>query len=334
MTTVLEQRYRTALRLLPSCYRAEREEEMVEAYLHGIDEQDRDEMRPAWGEVASIAALAVRTRMGAAGAPARYATLGAVVRLFALLSVLLQAASALTERAFSLTWFTGAPAPDRELFLGGFTGHGAAPGLYEATLWLLPLAWTVAYLALLRDRRRTAFVFAALAALPGLVSAMGHPGAGWGTVSLAPAVFSWLTVLALCCGFHCDAPPARLPLASPGPALMGTCVLMGASMVVWPEVAVTGWAGGSAFIAAAAVCLVARCRSPKHVADPALPLALATVGLAVLVERTLTLAFVAQAHVPGSLIVASAVQAGLTALLTAALTATGTRSLTARFRTG
>ncbi|MFI2188131.1 hypothetical protein [Streptomyces sioyaensis] len=333
MTTVLEQRYRTALRLLPSYYRAEREEEMVEAYLHGIDEQDRDEMRPAWGEVASIAALAVRTRMGAAGAPARYATLGAVVRLFALLSLLLQAASALTALAFSLAWFTGAPAPDRELFLGGFTGHGAARVLHEAAWWLLPLAWTVAYLALLRDRRRTAFVFAVLAALPGLVSAMA--GDGWGTVSLATTVFSWLTVLALCCGFHCDAPPARLPLASPGLALMGTCVLMGASMmVVWPDIADPGWAAGSAFIAAAAVWLVARRRSPKHVADPALPLALATLGLAVLVERTLTLAIMVEAHSPGSLIAASSVQTGIIALLATALTATGARSLTARFRTG
>ncbi|MFI0907656.1 hypothetical protein ACH4TE_29700 [Streptomyces sioyaensis] len=333
MTTMLEQRYRTALRLLPSYYRAEREEEMVEAYLHGIDEQDRDEMRPAWGEVASVAALAIRTRMGSAGAPARYATLGAVVRLFALLSVLLQAASALTERAFSLAWFTGAPAPDRELFLGGFRGHGAAPVLHEAAWWLLPLAWTVAYLALLRDRRRTAFVFAALAALPGLVSAMGQAVDGWGTVSLATTVFSWLTVLALCCGFHCDAPPARLPLASPGPALLGTCVLMGASMVLWPEVAVTGWAGGSAFIAAAAVWLVARWRSPKHVADPALPLALATLGLAVLVQQILILASWAQ-NAPGSLIAAFTVQTGIIALLAAALTATGTRSLTTRFRTG
>ncbi|MFI9046140.1 hypothetical protein [Streptomyces sp. NPDC053427] len=337
-TTLLEQRYRTALRLLPSYYRTEREEEMVATYLHGIDEQAQDEMHPALGEVASIAALAIRTRMGAAGAPARYATLGAMVRLFALLSVLLHAASALTERALFLTWFGGAPAVDRELSLDGFTGHGALAGLYEAALWLLPLAWTVVYLALLRDRRRTAFVFAVLAALPDLASALQHAGDGWDTVtislSLATAVFSWLTVLALCCGFHCDAPRALLPLASPGLVLVGTCVLMGASMVVWPGAAVTGWADGSAFIAAAAVWLIVRRRSPEHVADPALPLTLATLGLAVLVERTLTLAFAVQAHAPGSLIAATTVQVGIIALLTVALTTTGTRSLTARFRTG
>ncbi|MGW3014101.1 hypothetical protein ACWC9R_35510 [Streptomyces sp. NPDC001219] len=338
MTTVLEQRYRTALRLLPSYYRAEREEEMVETYLHGIDEQDRDETRPAWGEVASIAALAIRTRMGAAGAPARYATLGSTVRLFALLSVLLHAASALTERALFLTWFGGAPGADRELSLGGFTGHGAVSGLYQAALWLLPLVWTVVYVALLRDRKRTAVVFAILAALPDLMSAIQDVGGGWGTVtvalSLAAAVFSWLTVLALCCGFHCDAPRARLPLESSGLVFMGACVLIGASNVVWPEVAVTGGTGGAAFIAAAAVWLLVRSRSPKHVADPALPLALATLGLAVLIEQTLTLTFALQAHAPGSLITAATVQAGIIAVLAAALATTGTRRLTARFKTG
>ncbi|MEU8783443.1 hypothetical protein [Streptomyces sp. NPDC048637] len=337
MTTVLEQRYRTVLRLLPSYYRAEREEEMVETFLDGIDERDRDEMRPAWGEVASIAALAIRARMGAAGAPARYATLGAVVRLFALLSVLLQAASALTERAVFLTWANGAPVEDREMILGGFTGHGTLPGLYEAALWLLPLAWTVVYLALLRDRRRTAFVFAALAALPDLTPVIPHAGGGRDTVavslSLTTAAFSWLTVLALCCGFHRDAPPARLPLASPGPTLMGTCVLMGASMVVWPGGADPGWSGGAAFIAVAAVWMVVRWRAPKHVADPALPLALAALGLGVLMQRILLLAFMVQAHTPGSVIAAATVQAAVIALLAAALTTTGTRVLTTRFST-
>lgn len=69
MTTLLEQRYRTVLRMLPAYYRAEREEEMVETYLDDMDEADQDLARPAWGEVASIAALSVRTRLGSAGAP-------------------------------------------------------------------------------------------------------------------------------------------------------------------------------------------------------------------------------------------------------------------------
>ncbi|MGX1853619.1 hypothetical protein [Streptomyces sp. NPDC055299] len=338
MTTVLEQRYRTVLRLLPSYYRAEREEEMVEAYLHGVDEQDRDELRPAWGEVASVAALAVRTRMGAAGAPARYATLGAVVRQFALLSVLLQAASALTGQALFLAWLHGAPDQDREMALGGLTGHGAAAWPYEVVSRLLPLAWTVAYLALLRDRRRTAFAFAVLAALPALASVTRHLGGGQDTLvasfSLTTTALSWLTVLALCCGFHRDAPPARLPLASPGLALMATCVLMGAATVVWPGDADPGWAGSAAFIAAAAGWLVARYRSPKHTGDPALPLALAALGLAVLVERTLSLAFLARTGAPGLLLTAATVQAGVLAVLAAALTTTGARGLTARRGTG
>ncbi|SOE13606.1 hypothetical protein SAMN06272775_4585 [Streptomyces sp. 2323.1] len=333
MTTMLEQRYRTVLRLLPSYYRAAREEEMVEAYLHGFDERQRDELRPAWGEVASIAALAVRTRMGAAGAPARYATLGAVVRLFALLSVLLQAASGVTGQALLLAWVHGAAPRDRDMVLEGFTGHGAAAGLYEVVRWLIPPAWTVAYLALLRDHRRTALAFAALAALPGLAFVTQHLDSGQDALavsfSLTATVFSWLTVVALCCAFHRDAPPARLPLASPGLALMGTCVLMGASTVVWQGGADPGWAGGVAFVAAAAVWLVARCRSPQPAGDPALPVALAALGLAMLVERTLSLAFLADAHAPGFLLTVTAVQAGVIAALAAALTAIGSRGLTA-----
>lgn len=338
MTSVLEQRYRTVLRLLPSYYRAEREEEMVEAYLDGVDEQDRDELRPAWGEVASIAALALRTRMGAAGAPARYATLGAVVRRFALLSVLLQAASGLTGQALFLAWVHGSPAQERELALGAFTGHGVPAGLYEVAYRLLPLAWTVAYLALLRDRRRTAFAFAALAALPGLASVAQHLGGGQDALvssfSLTTAAFSWLTVLALCCGFHRDAPPARLPLASPGLVLLGTCVLMGAAAVVWPGNADPGWSGGTAFIVGAVGWLLARFRSPERTGDPALPLALAALGLTTLVERTLSLAFLAEVDMPGALVTAATVQAAVLAALAAVLATTGTRGLTARRATG
>ncbi|MFE2226129.1 hypothetical protein [Streptomyces kronopolitis] len=336
--TLLERRYRTVLRLLPSYYRAEREEEMVEAYLHGVDERDLDELRPAWGEVASVAALAVRTRMGSAGAPARYATLGAVVRLFALLSMLLQAASGLTGQAFFLAWVQGAPARDREMALSSFTGHGAPAGLYEIVCRLLPLAWTVAYLALLRDRRRTAFAFAALAALPGLASVAQHLGGGQSALvssfSLATAALSWLTVLALCCGFHRDAPPARLPLASPGLVLLGTCVLMGAAMVVWPGNADQVWAGGAPFIVGAAGWLFARFRFPERAADPALPLALAALGLSTLVERTLSLSFLAEADAPGAVVTAAGVQAAVLAALAVALAATGARGLTARRATG
>ncbi|MEV6294546.1 hypothetical protein AB0M41_29835 [Streptomyces sp. NPDC051896] len=104
MTTLLEARYRTVLRLLPAYYRREREEEMVETYLEDLDRDTQDQSRPTLGEVASIAALAVRSRLGAAGAPRRYVLLGSGARLFALAAVLFLAASAVVEPVLRLTW--------------------------------------------------------------------------------------------------------------------------------------------------------------------------------------------------------------------------------------
>ncbi|MEV0276891.1 hypothetical protein AB0I22_10990 [Streptomyces sp. NPDC050610] len=341
MTTLLEQRYRTVLRLLPAYYRAEREEEMVETYLHGIDENDQDEMRPAWGEVASVAALAVRSRMGGAGAPARYAAAGSAVRLFALLSVVLHAASELTERAMSLAWFHAAASADRDIYLDPFTHHGAFENVRAAALWLLPLLWAAAYAALVRDRRAAASACAAVAALPSLMFvvdwATGRALGPVSALSVTAAAFAWLTVLALCCGFHSDAPPARLPLGTPGLVLLGTCVLMGAASVAWRDGADVVWGDGWAFTAAAVAWLIAALRTPKRgtgpAADPALPLALAGLGLAVLAVRACMLALWADSNAPGTLMLGIGAQAAVLVLLVAALAVAGTRGLAARTRT-
>jgi hypothetical protein len=78
----LEQRYRLVLRtLLPASYRKLWEEDMVATFLESMDSDDAeaaeflaDYGRPGWSEVASVAALAVRLRLGAAEAPLRSAT--------------------------------------------------------------------------------------------------------------------------------------------------------------------------------------------------------------------------------------------------------------------
>lgn len=86
--TLLEQRYRFVLRMLPASYRAEREEEMVDAFLDGAGQvRDEDNARPSWREVASVAALAIRVRVGGPGAAPRYREMGDAVRLVALLGV-------------------------------------------------------------------------------------------------------------------------------------------------------------------------------------------------------------------------------------------------------
>jgi hypothetical protein len=62
-------RYRQVLRVLPASYRAERQEEMVCAFLEGSgDLRDEDNPRPRWPEIASVVALSVRVRVGGVGA--------------------------------------------------------------------------------------------------------------------------------------------------------------------------------------------------------------------------------------------------------------------------
>lgn len=303
MTTLLEQRYRSVLRLLPSYYREAREEEMVETYLHGIGEGDQDEMRPDLGEVASVLALAVRTRLGAVGAPPGYAALGESVRLFALFGVLLQATDVLTEAVLNLTW-AGGSAADRSMFFRTFTGHGLFGGTLAAVMWLLPLLWTAAYAALFRDHRRAARLCAVLAALPAAfhlgTDLLTQPGPATAALAMPTAVFAWLTALAVCCGFHADSRPARLPAVPPGLTFMTVCVLMGASVVLWPAGADSEWAAGTAFTVAAVGWLVLRHRSAVHAADFATPLALAALGLVVLTLRLGVLSLLNDAQAPGA----------------------------------
>lgn len=70
--SLLEDRYRRVLRMLPASYRAEREEEMVSAFLDGsAGVGDEHNARPRLSEVATVAALAVRVRLGGSGATSR-----------------------------------------------------------------------------------------------------------------------------------------------------------------------------------------------------------------------------------------------------------------------
>ncbi|GAA0374752.1 hypothetical protein GCM10009530_26600 [Microbispora corallina] len=68
--SLLEDPYRRVLRLLPASYREGREEEMVAAFLEGSPGAG-DNARPRWPEVASVAALAIRVRLGGPGSQGR-----------------------------------------------------------------------------------------------------------------------------------------------------------------------------------------------------------------------------------------------------------------------
>ncbi|MFF8726850.1 hypothetical protein ACF073_10195 [Streptomyces sp. NPDC015171] len=334
MTTLLEARYRTALRLLPAYYRRAREEEMVETYLGDLDRDTQDQSRPTLGEVASIAALAVRCRLGVPGAPRPYALLGSAVRLFALFAALLQAASAVVDRALELTWAFTHGASDRRMFLTGFTGRGTTDTVVAVLTWTLPLLWTVAYFALLHDRRRLARYSALAAALPTLWP-LARSLAGDDTVAWMPwydtplALLAWLPALALCAGHHRDAPPARLPAGSPGLLFLGGCVVTGGSLVLLPAAADTVWAPATGFLVGALGWLLWQSRRTVP-APPGAALALTALGVLVLAVRVAAL--YPWLHVPGAsvLLGGGLGQAAALVLLTAALAVPAGRDLVRR----
>ncbi|MEU6669659.1 hypothetical protein [Streptomyces sp. NPDC046727] len=334
MTTLLESRYRAVLRLLPAYYRREREEEMVETYLGDLDRDTQDQSRPTLGEVASIAALAVRCRLGAPGAPRRYALLGSAVRFFALFAVLLQAASAVVDRALELTWAFTRGASGRHMFFTGFTGRHTTDTVVALLTWTLPLLWTVAYFALLHDHRRLARYSALGAALPTLWPLIG-PLTGDELMAWMPwydtpaALLAWLPALALCAAHHRDAPPARLPVGSPGLVFLAACVVTGGSVVLLPGAADTVWAPATGFVVGALGWLLRHARRTDRT-PPGAALALAALGLLILAVRVAAL--YPWLHVPGAgvLLGGGLGQTAALVLLTAALAVVASRDLIRR----
>ncbi|MEU9170381.1 hypothetical protein AB0D34_21675 [Streptomyces sp. NPDC048420] len=335
MTTLLETRYRAVLRLLPAYYRREHEEEMVETYLWDVDPETQEQSRPTLGEVASIVALAVRSRLGAGGAPRRYAVLGSAVRLFALFAVLLQATAAVVDRVLGLTWASTRGGRQWDIFVDGFTGHGVWDGVGATAQWFLPLLWTVAYFALLRDRRCLAQASAVLAALSTLwplldLWALGFAPSDSAYV-VAAALLAWSSALALCAAHHRDAPPPALPAGAPGQVFAACCVLMGGSVVALPDGVDTAWALVTCYLVTALAWLVYRVRGGSRTPVPGEVAALAALGLLLLAVR-ITAVYPWLDALPGTLRVGVLTQAAALVALTAALAVVSGRDLLSRGR--
>ncbi|MFI5069220.1 MAG: hypothetical protein ACHP9Z_35285, partial [Streptosporangiales bacterium] len=231
----LEQRYRRVLRLLPSYYRQQWEQDMVAAFLDSWLTGDADEdecvlefCRPGWPEVASVAGLAVRLYLGAAGAPRRYFAWGQAVRRAVLAVMLVHAVlglNVLVRTAWSRRLF-GLPALPASLVT-------ASPGgVWPPVFYVVNVAWIVIFVTLALGHYRTARVLAALAIVPGPVALLQAqltgimpapfgPWAWWVLLNLVPVVAMT--------AFHQDAPPAaRLPwlLALPAGYLLVIVPLM------------------------------------------------------------------------------------------------------------
>ncbi|MEU0519292.1 hypothetical protein [Streptosporangium sp. NPDC006007] len=212
--SLLEDRYRYVLRMLPASYRAEREEEMVCAFMEGAgDLDDADNPRPRWSEIASVAALAARVRLGGAGAPPRFVVRSETIRLVAVLGLGFHAAMSCVWLGDLLRLYglLGSPPAVDQAVLGA---AGSAERLWGIVRNLSGLLWVVAFVSLARGRSRTAKTSALLAL--GLYYGSVLPAGAmiWDESVKAGVVRSLvfvLPVLALLAGFHRDAPRPRRP---------------------------------------------------------------------------------------------------------------------------
>ncbi len=242
--SVLETRYRRVLRVLPAAYRAEWEEEMVATFLASMatDDPDRAEYlddygRPSWAEVGSVLALALRLRLGGAGAPPRSVAWGQAIRLVTLMWLLGHAVLGVADQEFRL-WLTGRlswlpePPPEWGVVTDGWYRFQGLAGLI----------WVLAFVGLLLGHRRIAQVLAAVATVPILVATGNavadlvdgaHPPVLSLLVILLLDVFSMVGMVA----FHRDTPP-------PPPRPWYTALVTGALVLPWFfAVPVLDWPG-------------------------------------------------------------------------------------------
>lgn len=233
MSTRLEERYRTVLRLLPASYREVWEDDMVATYLTSVATDDLEEAqfradfgRPSWSEVASVLALAVRLRIGGV-AGSRQAAWGDAIRLVAVVGVLVYAVGGAAGVVVRL-WLTGKlpllPAPPAEVMFG-------LPTDFWRTAWdVAGLLWVATLLAVLVGHWRAAQVLALIGLVPDLVAAVlsivdSLRGAPSFTVTIWSSLFLTALVVAALGTFRPGAPRPR-----PGPWL----VAFGAGAVLLP----------------------------------------------------------------------------------------------------
>ncbi|MER6582220.1 hypothetical protein [Nonomuraea sp. NPDC001023] len=287
--TLLEQRYRFILKMLPAFYRAEREEEMVEAFLQGAGpDDDGHSARPSWGEVASIAALAIRIRLGGIGAAPRSRAVGDAVRLAALLGLGYQAAISWITIVFSLRALGYRPGQSPLIAPGGQAS--------ELVSIVESLVWIAAFAALTLGKVRAAKLLGGLGLTYVLVM-LGIDILTWprSVIDSGPYVLVIVVpVAALLTAYHRDAPVRRSPQLSALPlslaaiyiaiALAFTNAWGTAAAPSQPTMWIAGWIDPHSVTAAA--LLIAGLLSLTRKTRPAWRLALAVVALPIAAARS------------------------------------------------
>ncbi len=292
MSSLLEQRYRRVLRLLPDGYRRSWEEDMVATFLQRAyaavpeDPEGVELGRPDRAEVASVAALALRLRLGGTGAPPRYRAWGAAVRRVALLGLFAHAVGAIVG-VLLLVWsvkrLPGLVVPTDPAATSVDPAHG--------WLSLSGLLWIPAYLSILHGHRRAGVILALLALLPPTATSvwqLARVDHAYALSRITWLAFAAIPVLALI-GYHRDVAPVRPRpwlIALPATAVAAFVLLLLAqpsdghdALLDWPGLWFTGLTiGAGAYLVAA---------TRRHTPDrPYWPLALALLAIAVLALRT------------------------------------------------
>ncbi len=297
MTSLLEDRYRRALRLLPAYYRRAWEEDMVATFMEASYAADPDDPEgvemgsPSRSERASIVRLALRLRLGGADAAPRHFVWGEAVRRVALVGLLSHAVAAFAGVLYLFWIARGLPGVDLP---AGAARTTPPNGLYTL-LNAADVLWVPAYLCLVYGRRKAAWVLGLLALVPGVanfaVLAVELGGAFVSLSSVYQLLFAAVPVLALA-AFHGGAPPVR-----PRPWLLalpvGVAVLFPVLMFSMPTVdglVWLDWAGlwCVGLVGAALVLLVAALIRPGR-AVPHWALSLALLAVAVFGLRMVTL---------------------------------------------
>ncbi|MEU4508694.1 hypothetical protein AB0G05_04290 [Nonomuraea wenchangensis] len=325
--TLLEQRYRSVLRQLPASYRAEREEEMVDAFMEMYgDAPDETNPRPPWGEIASVLALSVRIRLGAAGSAPRFLVWGETVRLVALIGLAFQAAVALSGVGDLLR---GVSADSESHYFGA---PGSPERLLAIVVTITGACTAVAFTAIMRGRPREAKPAALLGLLPPVYVLVKHVVAGEHILPLensAQLASAAVPVIALFAGFHADVPPVRRPWRLALLPVGGALALQGwAQVLAWGQVD-SPWmylwmdpAGtGIAVFAVIGVFVLARRRSSSW------PLALSIYGVLLMLPRLSLLAYAQEGEVGRILWATVCGQCALLGVLSTALAFAGLRAL-------
>jgi len=172
--SVLEDRYRAVLRVLPASYRAVWGEEMVSTFLDstrtGDPEDDEflaDFGRPSMSEVVSVVVLAVRVRLAGPAVAPRIAVGGQAVRVVAMVGLLVNAI-ALPAAVVQHWWLsTGMPLP-----AANRAAINAHPADTAAAIDVFGVLWIAALVAVLVGQYRAGKLLAVVALVPSAARAI------------------------------------------------------------------------------------------------------------------------------------------------------------------